>query len=381
MEIKNLRENINSIDDSLIKLLSERMEISKNIAQYKKDNALPVYDSAREQEILNRICDLSPGELEGYMRVTFNTLFQVSRSYQLKNILPKSELSSTIDKAVSSTDSQFPERAAVACQGGEGAYSRIACEKMFILPSTSMHFDTFESVFKAVDAGLCRYGVLPLENSTSGSVNEIYDLMSKYRFYIVRSLKLSVDHALLAPAGVNLSDVKEIFSHPQAISQCSRFLSTLNGVKITECVNTADASKHIADSGRCDVAAISSKSCAKIYGLSVLSYGVQNTDNNKTRFICISKKPEIYPGADKTSLMLSLDHRPGALYSILSKFNALSVNITKIESRPIEGRDFEFMFYFDLAASVYSEKFIDLICELENELEYFRYLGSYSELV
>ena len=248
---------------------------------------------------------------------------------------------------------------------------------MFSYPSI-MYFSGFEEVFKAVDSGLCRYGVLPLENSTAGSVNKVYDLMNKYKFYITHSIKLFIGHALLAPEGVSIGEIKEIFSHEQAINQCSDFIASL-GVKVTVCENTAAAAKMVADSGRTDCAAISSKDCAELYGMKVLKSGIQNTDNNYTRFICISKKLEIYPGANKTSIMMTIPHKPGSLYNIISRFAALGLNLTKLESRPIPGSNFEFMFYFDVDASVYSDNLKALLSELENDGEQFSYLGSYSE--
>ena len=244
-----------------------------------------------------------------------------------------------------------------------------------------MYFNSFSGVFQAVESGLCRYGILPIENSTAGSVNEVYDLMKKHNFYIVRSIKLRIDHNLLAKKGTKLSDIKEIYSHQQALDQCSEFLKSLKGVKITVCENTAVAAKFVAESERNDVAAISSKNCAELYSLSVLSNTVQNNDNNYTRFICISKSLEIYPGADKVSMMFSIAHKPGTLYNVVSRFSTLGLNLTKLESRPMPGKDFEFLFYFDLNASIYDEKVPELLGEFDDEFDPFTFLGSYSEMI
>ena len=237
-------------------------------------------------------------------------------------------------------------------------------------------------MFSAIENGFCDYAVLPLENSTAGSVKEIYDLMlSHSSFKIVRSTRLKVDHNLVAKKGTKMSDIKEIFSHPQAISQCAKFLDAMPGVKITACENTAAAAEAVAKSERTDVAAISSYNCVELYGLERLAADIQDRSNNYTRFICISKKLEIYPGADKTSLMLVLPHRPGALYQILGRFYALGMNLIKLESRPLPDREFEFMFYFDLETSVYSDEFIRLVDDLDAICEEFQYLGSYSEVI
>lgn len=354
------------------------MDISNEIAHYKQENVLPVFDKTREREILNRVSDLSGDELANYIQVIFSTLFSVSRSYQNRILTSQSHIKTSIENAIKSTAQVFPSRAVVACQGVEGAYSQVACDRLFSTPNI-MYFNGFEGVFHAVDKGLCKYGVLPIENSTAGSVNEVYDLMKKNKFYIVRSIQMRIEHNLLAKKGAKLSDIKEIFSHDQAINQCSEFLKSLD-IKVTVCENTAVAAKCVAESERCDIAALSSHDCAELYNLCVLSDNVMNNDNNFTRFICISKDLEIYPGADKVSLMLWLPHRPGSLYGIISRLSALGINLTKLESRPMPGKNFEFMFYFDIDANVFSPDVVRLLCELDDELEQFVYLGSYSEI-
>ena len=244
-----------------------------------------------------------------------------------------------------------------------------------------MYFKNFEGVFTAIEQGLCQYGILPIENSTAGSVKKVYDLMIRHNFSIVRTFRLKVDHNLLAKPGTRVENIKIIYSHEQAINQCSDFLSGLKGVKIIPVENTAVAAKMVADSETADIAALSSRGCAELYGLANLAASVQDTGNNHTRFICISKNLEIYPGADKTSIMMILPHRPGSLYRIMARLFTLGINVTKLESRPIPDREFEFMFYFDLETSIYSEEFVQLMCELDELCEEFKYLGSYSEVV
>lgn len=380
MDIKDARNEINKIDRELTDLFVKRMKLSKEIAAYKKENNLPVFDKTRERDILNKACDRAGSELENYISILYTTLFDVSRSYQKQLIGHSTELTSEIDRALKETEEVFPARSVVACQGVEGAYSQYACDKLFSTPSI-MYFNRFQGVFQAVESGLCRYGILPIENSTAGSVNEVYDLMRKHHFYIVRSIKLRIDHNLLVKKGTKLSDIKEIISHQQAIDQCSEFLKTLKDVKITVCENTAAAAKMVAESQRNDVAAISSRNCADLYGLSVLSDTVQNNDNNYTRFICISKKLEIYQGSDKISMMFSIAHKPGALYNVISRFSALGLNLTKLESRPMPGKDFEFMFYFDLNANIKEPKVLKLIGEFDDEFDKFTFLGSYTEII
>lgn len=381
MEIGQLREEIDAIDKEMLALFEKRMRVSTEIAEYKRVNNLPVYDGKREREKIASAASTASEGMKDYAKNFMTELMDFSKCYQRQVLNKKDELAEQIEEAIHTSDKMLPEGPLVACQGVEGAYSQIAADRMFSAPNI-MYFNNFEGVFSAVDQGLCKYGVLPVENSTAGSVNKIYDLMMKYNFYIVKGLRLKIDHNLLVNPGVKKSDIKEIFSHEQAIAQCSEYLKQFpEDVKITVCENTALAAKLVSQSGRSDAAALSSRFCAELYGLKMLEKAVQDRDNNYTRFICISKKLQILPGADKTSVMMVIGHKPGELYKILSKFYMLGINLTKLESRPISERDFEFMFYFDLETSVYSEKFIRLMSELNERCEEFKYLGSYLETV
>lgn len=379
MDMKDCRKAIDEIDGQLIRLISERMEVASQIAEYKKEHGLPVLDAEREKEKILSVLESTPAEIKEYTPLLFSLIFELSRSYQNRLIGTGSGLTGEIAESLENTPKLFPENASVACQGIKGANSQIACEKLFRYPKT-LYFSSFEAVFSAVDKGLCEYGVIPVENSTAGSVNSVYDLMMQHHFYIVRSIRLKVNHNLLAKPGVKLEDIREVYSHEQALNQCSIFLNSLNGVRIIPCENTSVAAKKVADSDRNDIAALASDLCVDYYGLNCLVSSVQNADNNYTRFICISKKLEIYPGADRTSLMMVLPHRQGSLYRALSRFYALGINLNKLESRPLPGKEFEFMFYFDLDASVYSKGLIQLIGELPAICERFQYLGSYSEV-
>ncbi len=378
--IEELRTEIDSIDNELVPLFVKRMGVAADIAALKKESGKAVLDPQRERELLAKVSELAGEDMESQARILYNLLLSLSRSYQSHLLGFDTELSDKIGDAINTTEKVFPERAVVACQGVEGAYSQLACEKIFAAPNI-MYMNTFEGVFSAVDSGLCRYGILPLENSSAGSVNQIYDLTLKYNFNIVRSTRIHISHTLLGKKGTKLESIKEIYSHEQAINQCSQFLQSLKGVKVHVCGNTAMAAKAVAESDRDDVAAISSASCAALYGLQIIKDSIPNVDNNYTRFICISKKLEIYPGANRTSLMLIVPHKPGALYNIISKFYSLGINLIKLESRPIQGKDFEFMFYFDIDVSVYSDKFVNLLSQLQAESESFRYLGSYTEVI
>ena len=380
MELSDYREQIDKIDNELVRLFKERMEVAKGIAECKREKKLPVFDPAREREKLTDISKKMPEQLKTYGESLYSLLFELSRAYQRKELSAENEFAQKITNALESTNKEFPQRALVACQGVEGAYSTKACDKLF-KNAEIMYFNSFEGVFSAIENGMCDYGVIPLENSTAGSVNLVYDLMMKYNFSIAKSVRIKVDHSLLVNKGVKLDEIKEVFSHSHAIAQCDNFLKGLNNVKITPCENTAIAAKRLFESGRRDAAAISSDNCAQIYGLERLCDSIQDTSNNYTRFICISKNLQIYPGADRTSIMMVLKHQPGALYTVLSRLYALGINLLKLESRPLPDSDFEFMFYFDLEGSVYSKEFIEMFNDIEGICSKIKHLGSYNEVV
>ncbi len=380
MDLADYRQEINEIDEEMTRLFGRRMQVSAKIAQYKSEHDLPVLDSKREREKLQAVSESLPEDLQDYGVSLYSLILDLSRNYQNRILNTSSALADEIRAAVQNTPQLFPEKAVVACQGVEGAYSQIASERLFRLPNI-FYFNTFDAVFSAIERGLCRYGVIPVENSTAGSVNEVYDLMMRHNFKIVRSVRVKIDHNLLAKPGAKLGDIREIYSHEQAINQCSAFLSTLEGVKVVPVENTAAAASMVAQSERKDIAALASRPCIELYGLENLKASVQNEGNNYTRFICISKNLEIYPGADRSSLMLTISHNPGSLYKALQRFFAYGINLNKIESRAIPDRNFEFLFYFDIETSVYSPSFIQLMTSINDICEEMHYLGSYSEVL
>ena len=376
MELKDYREQIDQVDNELVRLFQKRMDLAEKIGAYKRENGLPVLQSAREREKLTALSAQTQPELQAYVRVLYSLLFELSRTWQSRG--ETCAVSDRVMAALESTPRCFPRAASVACQGVEGSYSQLACERLFADPSIQ-YFRNFEGVFSAIEAGFCQYGVLPVENSTAGTVKRVYDLMISHDFCIVRSTRLKIDHCLLTRESSD--DIHEIFSHEQALSQCESFLHTLKDVKITPVENTAVAARLVAESPRRDIAAIASRKCAELYGLKVRQSGIQQEGNNHTRFICIGKKPEIFPGADRTSLMVVLNHEPGSLYKMLAKFYALDLNLLKLESRPIPKREFEFMFYFEVAAHVASPEFKTLMTTIGQHCQEYRYLGSYTEVL
>ena len=377
--LEELRKEMDAVNSGMMDLFKKRMEVSAAIAACKQQSGAPVYDPARERTILAAVSEQAGEGLEDYARVLFQTLFDLSRSYQVSKSGRGGALTAAVEAARDNTPALFPQLALVACQGVEGAYSQLACDKLFAAPSI-MYSKTFDGVFQMVQKGFCRFGILPIENSSYGSVTAVYDLMKNHNFHIVRSLRLHVDHCLLVKPGTKPEDVREICSHSQAIGQCAGFLATLPNVKVTACENTAEAARMVAQSPRTDIAAIASHNCASLYGLVSVKDHIQDRENNYTRFICISRDLEIYPGANRMSMMFTLPHSPGSLYRMIAKFAALGLNITKLESRPIAGRDFEFMFYLDVEASAHQPEVVKLLGELEASGEYFNFLGNYSEV-
>ena len=379
MELNEIRKSIDHIDDEMARLFSRRMDCAREVAEAKQQTGKPIRDHAREREIVNRLTARVGDDCAPYVRALYSHIFDLSRSYQSSLWNRRSPVQALLEKAVTETEGKgLPQHALVACQGTEGAYAQAACERLFPYPDI-LYFDSFDGVFSAVEKGMCRYGILPIENSTAGSVTQVYDLMEKHHFYIVGAHRLRIDHRLMRRRGDSKTPIAEIVSHEQALRQCSGYLAAHPQITATPMANTAVAAEYVAGSERDDLAVIASRACAELYGLSIVEDDVSDQANNFTRFICISQKPEIYPQARKISLMLNLAHEPGALNTVVSRLAIAGVNLLKLESRPIPGRDFEFRFFFDMAASAQDPDVVRLLGELEAHCEHFTFLGCYDE--
>ena len=380
LDLKSVRGEIDRIDEELVKLFLRRLEVSRDVALAKRAMGGAITDPAREREILTRVSEAAGPEYEHAARLFFSTLFSISKARQRNILKGDAPLINELRESTKKYANPFPTRAIVACCGAEGSYAQQATCQILKVP-TIVYFSDFEKVFEAVEQGLCPYGVLPVENSAAGSVAAVYDLMQKHSFHIARALRLKIDHVLLAPAGIKLTEIREVYSHPHAIAQCKEFFKSHPEIRPMASSNTAVAAKEMAASGRRDVAVIASRACADLYGLEVIADRIQDATYNYTRFICISKDLEVYPDANRISIMLSLPHRPGSLTSIISKFAAIDVNLTKLESRPIPGMDFEFSFIFDFDASPADPAVQNLLSELSQdpEIEHFDFLGAYVE--
>lgn len=379
MELSDIRSKIDDIDDEIAELYVKRLRLSAEVAHIKEKTGKSVTDTAREREIIFRLAEKTPKELTLYLKELYETVFFTSKAYQSALIGKTSATVTEIKNLINEGLGKMPVSATVACQGIKGANSMAATHKFFPV-SDIVYVKNFAGVFNAVESGLCEYGVLPIENSTAGSVLEVYDLMRKHNFRIVQSCRMKISHCLVALPEAEMKDIKKIISHPQALMQCEEFLKKSNAIVEAD-ENTAIAARRVAEGGDKTVAALCSKECAETYGLKILCANVQDSDANYTRFILIKKDLCIYKGADKMSVMTSLAHEPGSLNRILGRFSALGLNLTKLESRPIAGSDFEFMFYFDFDGDVTEPAVQNLIAELENGSENFVFLGAYKEKV
>ena len=378
MELSEIRTKIDAVDDQLLKLFLERMELSEAVAAYKNEHKLPILNKTREREILAKVTEKA-GDKERYAYHLYSTLFELARSRQAELISAPTKVAERVRVSLESNSEVFPQTGMVACQGVEGANSQVACDRL--LPRGNIvYVKSFGAVVSAVESGLCKFGVLPIENSSNGSVRAVYQLLQEHDLSVVRSTRLCIRHELLALPGTRLEDITEIYSHEQAIGQCSKFLGGLKDVKVVPCGNTAAAAKLVAESGNPRAAAISSHPCAALYGLECVNGNIQDSDNNYTRFICVAKDPVIYAGANKISLIIALDNKPGALYEVLSKLAALDIDMTKLESCPVAGSDFEFVFFLELEASVKDPSVLAMLEEMERSCAQFHFLGGYAEV-
>ena len=380
MELAEIRKEIDDIDEEMIRLFVRRMAAADKVADAKRGSGRAVLDPAREREVLAKAAKAAGPELADEAKLLFSTLMSLSRGRQRARLSEGSAFARELAETLAAAPGRIPAGASVACPGAEGGYSQQAACAMAQMPSL-FYFRDFEAVFAAVEQGMCAYGVLPIENSTAGSVTQVYDLMDCHEFKIVKALKLRIRHVLLAAKGVKIGDVKEIASHPHALAQCAGYLRAHGGIRAVPAANTAAAAEELAKSGRRDAAVIASRECAELYGLEVLADDISDEASNYTRFICIARKGEAQADANKITLMMSIGHRPGALADVLARFAAADVNLTKLESRPVPGSDFEFRFVFDFEASLRDERVARLLTGLADDpaIERFAFLGAYGE--
>lgn len=376
MNLEEIRKEIDSIDKQLVELYTKRMECSRRVAEYKLENGMRIFDPERELRVLDKV-EENAGKYGLSARQLYATLMELSRALQHELLGSGEKLRNTILSAKETIPYDSSDLK-LACFGVPGTYAERACRNVFP-NSDPVFYPSFQEVFAAIQNNEASFGIVPIENSTAGSVTEVYDLMLKYRFYIVSAVQISIDHCLAARKGTKLEDIKKVYSHRQALMQCSDFLRS-RGLWHEEYQSTAAAAQMAANPENEGVAAICSKEAAEDYGLEVLLSGFQNDPNNTTRFIVISKELCIEKNADKISLCFSLPHRTGSLHNILCRFAADGLNLTKIESRPKLGSGFEYLFYLDFSGNIKDDNTMPLMRALSDELTDFSFLGNYREI-
>lgn len=374
MSLNDIRTEIDRIDKELVSLLKQRMNCSLKVAEIKRAEGLPIYHPAREQAILDKVNE-EGGEFGSYIAAVYREIMGVSKEAQQVELTPSGDLAG---KIVNAKDG-IKENVTVACQGIEGAFGSIAAKNLHKTGNIK-YYSTFEDVFRAVENDEAVYGVVPVENSNAGSVMEVYDLILKYRFYIVSAAELAVNENLLGIKGATLSDIKTVYSHLQALSQSEDFIKA-NGITPIQYSNTAMAAKFVSEKGDKTVGAVGSTLAAELYGLEVITPDIQTVKHNSTRFITISKQLIIPDEANKVSVVFSVPHSPGALNRVLNRFCVNGLNLTKIESRAAKNGKFEYLFYLDFAGTLNDRKTIALISSLAEELPDFTFLGNYREMI
>ncbi|ELI5732525.1 prephenate dehydratase [Vibrio fluvialis] len=371
--LEEIRLRLNELDDQLLSLFSERRKLSIEVAKSKVETSKPVRDAAREQQLLVKLIHAGKDKYQldaQYITKLFHTIIEDSVLLQQAYL-----------QNLANPQSRKP-LARVAFLGSKGSYSHLATREYFSRKNTELielNCEQFKEVTRTVESGHADYGVLPIENTSSGSINEVYDLLQHTTLYIVGEITQPIEHCLVATKDIRLEDLKVLYSHPQPHQQCSEFLSRLKGVKLETCASTADAMKKVQELNRKDVAAIGNASSGKLYGLQAIQGNIANQTENHTRFIVVARKPvEVSPQIPaKTTLIMSTSQEAGSLVSTLLVLQRYGINMTKLESRPIMGNPWEEMFYVDLEAHLDSEEMQQALVELTRLTRHLKVLGCY----
>ena len=370
MELSDVRKEIDKIDAQLLPLFMQRMDCAKKVAAVKSRDGTPIYNAQREQEILNRI-SASAGEYGGAARLVYQTIMSESRALQARLLGTGQALRQRI--AAAPKVPRCTEN--VACLGGSGSYSHDVVTQLYPHAQPSF-FAHFNDIFRAVQEGSADLAVIPVENSSAGSVNEVYGLLMQYCFSIIAAKTMGVHHCLANRSG-RTEDIRCVQSKDIALRQCSRRLAALDIPQQAVNSTSSAAQAAAADPG---LAAVCSETAARQNGLVILARDIQDADNNATRFVVISRELCVPDGAEKISLCFNVAHTTGSLNAVLSRFAAAGMNLTKIESRPIAGKDFEYDFYLDFTGNTRDSQVLELLCSLEDELPRFHFLGNYCEM-
>lgn len=377
MDLKDIRDSIDRIDKEIIKLFLERMDAVINVAEYKKANDLEVLNRKREEEVVeNHLKSIEKKEYIGEVEKFLKSLMEISRQTQRKFLIGDLEYISNISS--NNEEIEITKDTIAGFQGVKGAYSEEALYTYFGDNIKAKPLNTFEDVFKSLNNKEIDYGVVPIENSSTGGVLEVYDLFAKYEFNVVGEICVRANHSLIGKSDATFDTIKEVYAHPQALSQCTEFLSNFNWRRVPY-INNAKSVEYVKDLDRNDVAAICGKRAAEIYGLSVLKENINTNKTNRTRFLVISRKPYINKNCNKISIVFSIDHKIGCLYNVLKYFAENEVNMLKIESRPLKERPWEYVFYIDFEGNITSPKTKIALESIKDNTNYFRLLGNYKK--
>ena len=374
MDLRKLREQIDGIDEQIVALYEKRMDISRQVAEYKIETGKKVFDRQREQEKLARVKTLTHNEFNSHgVEELFEQIMSMSRKLQYQLLAEKTGMGRLPFIGVDELDTK---KARVVFQGAEGAYSQAAMMTYFGDAVDSFHVDSFRDAMSAIDEGSADFAVLPIENSTAGIVSEIYDLLVEFENYIVGEQIIKIEHCLLGVPGAELSDIKRVYSHPQSLMQSARYLADHDWQQISM-QNNAFAAVKVAKEGDKTQAAIAGEHAGKIYGLKVLEKGINHSGSNSTRFIIVTNQKIFRKDAGKVSICFEVAHESGSLYHMLSHFIYNNLNLTKIESRPIEDRNWEYRFFVDFEGNLADSSVKNALRGLREEARNMKILGNY----
>ncbi len=375
MDLSKLREQIDEIDGKIVELYQRRMDVSREVAEYKIATGRNVLDRQRELEKLAKVRALAHGEFNARgVQELFEQIMSMSRKLQYQCLTESGSLGRLPFIGV---DSLETENARVVFQGAEGSYSQAAMLQYFGRDVNSFHVDTFRDAMNAIDDGRADFAVLPIENSTAGIVSEIYDLLVEFENYIVGEQIIRIEHCLLGVPGAKQEQIRTVYSHPQSLMQSARYLNAHENWRQISMQNNAFAARRVIEDGDMSQAAIASEQAAKIYGLDILERGVNQADNNSTRFIIVTNQKIFLKNASKVSLCLEVSHESGSLYRILSHFIYNNLNMCKIESRPIEERNWEYRFFIDFEGNLADGAVKNALRGLREEARSMKILGNY----
>ena len=374
MDLLELRDKIDVIDKEIVRLYEERMDVCKKVAEYKIENGKQVFDKEREKEKIKKVKSLTHNDFNSHgIEELFEQIMAMSRKLQYGLLDDHGALGKLPFIEVERLDTK---KARVVFQGAEGAYSQAAMVEYFGDNINSFHVDTFRDAMLAIDEGSADFAVLPIENSTAGAVNEIYDLLDEFENYIVGEQIIKIEHCLMAIPGTKIDDIKTVYSHPQSLMQSSRFLKEMPWQQISM-QNNAFAAKKVADEKDKTQAAIASEYAAKLYGLEVLKKGVNHSTTNSTRFIIVSNQKIFLKDANKISISVEVSDESGSLYKMLSHFIYNNLNMNRIESRPLEGRNWEYRFFIDFDGNLSDSAVKNCLRGLRHEVANMKILGNY----